>query len=90
MKIMQVEQIPQFVQDVIDLGVEICAIEDRGYCLDDSELSEAAQNALQPELHRVLASYGERTHLKYEINTYLRSIDRYLDEDGNDVWRKPE
>lgn len=36
MNVMKVEEIPQFVQDVIDLGIETCAIGHRGYCLDDS------------------------------------------------------
>ena len=62
MKIMKVEEIPQFVQDVIDLGIEICAIGHRGYCLDDSDLPEELQYALQPKLHRVVSNYGYRAH----------------------------
>lgn len=90
MKIMKVEEIPLFVQDVVDLGIEICAIGQRGYCLDDSELPEELQLAVQHELQRVVSNYGYRAHLKFQINAYLRSIDRYLDEDGNDVWREPK
>ncbi len=90
MKVMKVEDIPLFVQEVVDLGIEICAIGHCGYCLDDGDLPEDIQLAVQHDLRRVVSKFGDRTHLKSQINAYLRSIDRYVDEDGNDVWRKPK
>lgn len=38
MKLMKAEQIPQFVEDVVALGCEICAIGDVGYVMGDADL----------------------------------------------------
>ena len=84
MKLMKAEQIPQFVEDVVALGCEICAIGDVGYVMGDADLPIERAEAIQPDLKRLDQTYGSRSHLKLEIIAYLNSIGRYvdLDDDG--------
>lgn len=81
MKQMKPEQIPQFVQDVVDLGCEICAVGDFGYVIGDADLPLDRLGAIQPDLRRLDQRYGGRRHLKRQIIAYLNSIGRYVDPD---------
>ena len=89
MKLMKAEQIPQFVQDVVALGCEICAIGDVHYVFGDADLPIERAEALAPEFLRINETYGCRFHLKREIIAYLNSIGRYVDlDDDNAVMRR--
>jgi hypothetical protein len=90
MRTMTEDQIPQFVRDLVDLDIEISAIDDVGYCLDDSELPEAVHEAIAPRLHRILQGYGHRTHLKREIIAYLYAVGRVVELDESPAMRDPD
>ena len=75
MKLMQANDIPAFVADVIDAGCDICAIGHDGYVLGDLEEMDAARD----ELARINELYGDRDFLRLEIVVYLRTLGRYLD-----------
>ena len=86
---MKPEQIPQFVQDLVDLGCDICAIGDVGYVFGDGDLSSERAEELAPEFRRINETYGYRVHLEREIIAYLNSIGRYVDlADENAVMRR--
>ena len=74
-KLMQPEEIPAFVSDVIEAGCDICAIGHDGYVIGDIEEMDAARD----ELKRIVIAYGDRDPLRLEIVAYLRSLGRYLD-----------
>lgn len=48
MKQMKTDQIPLFVQDIVALGCEICAVGDFGYVIGDADLSLHRLEAIQP------------------------------------------
>ncbi|WP_095083543.1 hypothetical protein [Mesorhizobium sophorae] len=79
---MKVEEIPAFVQDVIDAGCDICAIGHEGYVIGDADLSEAEYKVARPQLARIKRVYGDRDPLLPEIVAYLRALGRYI-EIGN-------
>lgn len=83
MKLMKPEQIPQFVQDLVNLGCDICAIGDVGYVFGDADLSSEKADAIAPDLRRLKETYGSRSHLEREIIAYLKSIGRYVDLHGD-------
>lgn len=74
-KVMQPEEIPAFVSDVIKAGCDIYAIGYDGYVIGDIEEMDAARD----ELVRINKVYGDRDFLRLEIVAYLRSLGRYLD-----------
>jgi hypothetical protein len=75
MKVMQLSQIPAFVDEVIKAGCDICAIGHENYVLGDIEEMDAAED----ELDRIDQTYGERDFLILEIVAHLRTLGRYLD-----------
>ncbi|MER8766963.1 hypothetical protein [Mesorhizobium sp. M0968] len=79
MKQMKTDQIPLFVQDIVALGCEICAVGDFGYVIGDADLSLHRLEAIQPQLRRLDQTYGCRRHLKRQIVAYLNSVGRYVD-----------
>ncbi|MEO8884090.1 MAG: hypothetical protein ABI377_11870 [Devosia sp.] len=79
MTLMKAEQIPSFVQDVVDLGCEICAVGNDAYVIGDSDLPKETYEQIAPHLARISQVYGTRDHLFYEIIDYLVSIGRYVD-----------
>ncbi|MER8816310.1 hypothetical protein [Mesorhizobium sp. M0965] len=76
---MQEKDIPTFVQSVVDLGCDICAVGHFGYVFGDVDLPPAQREAIQPQLRLIDETYGERDHLMAEIIAYLRSIGRYIE-----------
>ncbi|MER8775784.1 hypothetical protein [Mesorhizobium sp. M0977] len=76
---MQEKDIPAFVQSVVDLGCDICAIGHFGYVFGDVDLPPAHREAIQPQLRLIDETYGKRDHLMAEIIAYLRSIGRYVE-----------
>ncbi len=74
-KLMQPDEIPAFVREVIESGCDICAIGHDGYVIGDIEEMDAARD----ELARINKAYGDRDFLRLEIVAYLRSLGRYLD-----------
>ncbi len=76
--VMQAREIPNFVNDVIKAGCDICAVGHDKYVLGDFEEQEAAAD----NLRRLEEKYGDRSFLKLEIVAHLRSLGRYLDPDS--------
>lgn len=74
-RLMKESEIPAFVQDVIDAGGDICAVDHPGYVIGDIE----GQAATQDKLERIKQKYGDRDFLRLEIVAHLRSLGRYLD-----------
>lgn len=76
---MQEKDIPVFVQSIVDLGCNICAIGHFGYVFGDVDLPPAQREAIQPQLRRIAEIYGERDYLVAEVIAYLWSIGRYVE-----------
>ncbi|MER9221922.1 hypothetical protein NKI48_23835 [Mesorhizobium sp. M0644] len=76
---MQEKDIPAFVQSVVDLGCNICAVGHFGYVFGDADLPPAQLDAIEPQVRWIEETYGERDHLMAEIIAYLRSIGRYVE-----------
>ncbi|BCH05735.1 hypothetical protein MesoLj131b_77340 (plasmid) [Mesorhizobium sp. 131-2-5] len=74
-RLMKPSEIPAFVDQVIEVGCDICAIGHKGYVLGDLEEMVATAEDLQ----RICEKFGDRDFLRPEIVAYLRSIGRYLD-----------
>ncbi len=74
-KLMKASDIPTFVDDVVKIGCDICAIGHNRYVLGEIDEMDAAAD----ELDRIGNKYGDRDFLKSEIVAYLRSIGRYID-----------
>jgi hypothetical protein len=70
------DQIPEFVQELVDVGCEITAVVGVGYVFGDADLPEERYGEIAPELSRIATKYGERGHLLKEITEYLISIGR--------------
>lgn len=76
MRTMQVEDIPGFVEELVGLGCEVCAV-GRGYVIGDADLKPAEYDRIEHELHALLERYGYRDHFMQEIASHLRTIGRY-------------
>lgn len=74
-KLMGVNDIPAFVDEVIEAGCDICAVGHDYYVLGDLEEMDAAGDQLQ----RIGEKFGDRDFLLPEIVAHLRSLGRYLD-----------
>ncbi|MBO9127918.1 MULTISPECIES: hypothetical protein [unclassified Rhizobium] len=78
MKTMTEDQIPNFVQDVADIGCDIVAVMGgTGFLLGDADLSPEDYIATEPQILAIGEKYGRRDHLIFEIAQYLVSIGRY-------------
>ncbi|TIU19562.1 MAG: hypothetical protein E5W49_14820, partial [Mesorhizobium sp.] len=75
---MQASEIPAFVDAIIEIGCDICAIGHHGYVLGDVDLSPAEREVVMPKVKKIEETYGDRDFLKLEIVAHLRSIGRYL------------
>ncbi|EHK56781.1 hypothetical protein [Allomesorhizobium alhagi] len=76
---MKEEDIPAFVQAVVDTGCNICAIGHVGYVIGDVDLPWSQQEEIQPRLREISETFGERDHLMPQIIAYLRSIGRVIE-----------
>lgn len=76
---MKEQEIPAFVQSIIAIGCDICAVGHDFYHIGDADLSTREYNAIKQELKRTLDTYGDRDHLRLAIVAHLRSLGRYLD-----------
>lgn len=81
MRRMRKEEIPVFVQEIIETGCHICAVGYDRYCIGDADLSVAEYIVASPELERIGRAYGEREHLVSEIAAHLRMLGRYIEVD---------
>lgn len=73
--LMNEDEIPAFVVDVIEAGCDISAAGHDSYVIGDIEEQDAAIK----ELDRIGEEYGNRDALKLEIVAYLWSIGRYVE-----------
>ncbi len=79
MKMMTEDQIPDFVQEVADIGCDITAVlGSGGYLIGDAELSPEDYEIVSPKLKEICDRYGRRDHLVAKIAGYLISIGRYF------------
>ncbi|RVK29501.1 hypothetical protein [Sinorhizobium meliloti] len=78
-RLMKVSEIPAFVEEVLRIGCNICAVGHDKYVLGDADLFRAEHERVGRELDKIEEAYGERDFLKSEIVRYLRSIGRYVD-----------
>lgn len=70
------DQIPQFIDDLIDLGCEPMALTGVGYVIGDADLPPDKFRKVRPALQDIVQRYGDRDHLLIEISEYLISIGR--------------
>ncbi|MDK1385876.1 hypothetical protein ILFOPFJJ_03901 [Ensifer psoraleae] len=78
-KLMKASEIPDFVDDVIKTGCNICAVGHDKYLIGEADLPALEQERVGRKLAKIDEIYGDRDFLKLEIVSYLRSIGRYLD-----------
>ncbi|MCZ4094052.1 hypothetical protein [Sinorhizobium psoraleae] len=78
-KLMKASEIPDFVDDVIKTGCNICAVGHDKYLIGEADLPPLEQERVWRKLAKIDEIYGDRDFLKLEIVSYLRSIGRYLD-----------
>jgi len=84
MKKMTEDQIPSFVQDVVDTGCDIVAVMGgTGFLFGDAGLSPEDYKAAEPRIMAIGEKYGRRDHLISEIAQYLVSIGRYSPRRAN-------
>lgn len=76
MSVMTEDQIPQFVDELLELGCEVEAISPDHYVIGDVDLPLAEYEAIEDRLIAVCERYRERGHLRSEIAGYLHSIGR--------------
>ncbi len=78
MQMMTKDEIPEFVQEVADIGCDITAVlGSGGYLIGDADLPPEAYEVTAPKLIGICDRYGHRDHLVREIAEYLISIGRY-------------
>lgn len=75
------DQIPEFVEDIIETGCPICAIGHELYVLGEIDVPDEDFDRVVKEVHAISKRYGERDHLRYEIVKHLRSIGRFIELD---------
>jgi hypothetical protein len=73
------EDIPAFVEAIIETGCNICAIGQVGYVIGDVDLPWRRQEEIAPRLREISETFGDRDHLMPQIIAYLRSIGRYVE-----------
>jgi|AraplaMF_Col_mMF_1032025.scaffolds.fasta_scaffold60672_2 hypothetical protein len=74
---MTADQIPSFVQEVVDAGCDIIALTGgSGFFFGDADLSAKQYELAEPHIHAICAKYGRWDHLLTEISQYLVSIGR--------------
>ncbi|MFN7025228.1 MAG: hypothetical protein ACK4QP_12055 [Pseudorhizobium sp.] len=73
---MQIDEIPEFIREIVATGCDIRAVGEHHYVVGDTDLTEEAYAATEAELGRIWSKYGKRDHLKQEIIVYLHSIGR--------------
>lgn len=73
-RVMRVDEIPDFVEDVIAAGCDITAVGDGYYVLGETDDQE--QKCF---LELIAKKYGDRDPVRLQIVSYLRSIGRFLD-----------
>ena len=74
MKLMNPDDIPAFIDEVIATGCRPTAVGDRMYIIGDADLPEPQCRNIQPALRAIGEKYGERGHLVEEIAAHLRSL----------------
>jgi hypothetical protein len=76
---MRDEDIPAFVEAVIETGCNICAVGQLGYVLGDVDLPPHRQEEIAPRPREISETFGERDHLMPKIIAHLRSIGRCIE-----------
>ncbi|MEY9625064.1 hypothetical protein ABIA27_000099 [Sinorhizobium fredii] len=78
-RLMKEDEIPAFVEAVIEAGCDICAVGHDMYLFGDAELTDSELEVALPKLALIEETYGDRDFLILEIVAYLRSLGRYLE-----------
>ncbi|MHC1550999.1 hypothetical protein [Phyllobacterium sp. K27] len=87
-RLMLESEIPDFIDEVIKSGCDICAIGHDMYVVGDADIPDEHYDKVASELGRIKEKYGDRDHLILEIVAHLRSLGRYLDDSSIDHWSK--
>lgn len=73
-RLMKASEIPAFVDQMIEVGCDICAVGHRFYSLGDLD-----GKAPWRKVKRIEEEFGSRDHLRLEIVAHLRAIGRYIE-----------
>ncbi|MBY5721891.1 hypothetical protein HFO33_36060 [Rhizobium leguminosarum] len=84
---MRHDEIPAFVEAVIAMGCDICAVDNDMYVFRDADLSRRELVEASPKIRVVDEKFGDRDFLKHEIVAHLRSLGRYVDNGATGSWR---
>lgn len=87
-RLMLESEIPDFVEDVIKSGCDICAIGHDMYVYGDAEIPYEDYHEVAIHGERIKEKYGDRDHLILEIVAHLRSLGRCIDDSSIDHWSK--
>lgn len=85
-RLMLKSEIPDFVDDVIKTGCDICAVGHGSYVLGDADVDDDIVDEVVEAIQRIDVKYGDRDFLILEIVAYLRSLGRYLDDPDVAHW----
>ncbi|EHK78802.1 hypothetical protein SM0020_06482 [Sinorhizobium meliloti CCNWSX0020] len=84
-KLMKGSDIPAFVDEIVETGCDICAVDHDKYVLGDADLSPDEYEKVRRKLDKIEDNYGDREFLRLEIVAHLRSIGRYIDVGADGV-----
>lgn len=75
---MEADGVAAFVEDVVNLGLNICAIGHRHYVIDDSGIDPQKREAVKQALRRLREQYGDPEQVKEQMLAHLHRIGRVV------------
>lgn len=57
-RLMRSDEIPAFVEAIIETGCDICAVGQEFYVIGDADLSDAEFDVARPKLHAIDKQFG--------------------------------
>lgn len=91
-RLMRPDEIPAFVDAIIETGCDICAVGHESYVIGDVDLPPEQLELAQPRLQAISERFGDRDFLLFEIVAHIRLQGRYIDSIDVTHWsdnRKP-
>lgn len=85
-RLMRADEIPAFVDAMIEAGCDICAVGHESYVVGDVDLPPHQLDQVRPRLRAINEQFGDRDFLLFEIVAYLRSLGRYIDDTDIHHW----
>lgn len=77
-KFMEPEDVAAFVEDVVALGLNICAIGHRHYVIDDSGVHHRKRDEVKHALRQLREHYGDSSEVKDHLVAHLHRIGRVV------------